>query len=75
MDSDLKDGCAWIIALLIILALSLFLGPLFFMLTWNCALCAVFVMVPTVTYWQAFGICILLDIIGGKFYYHNFKKD
>lgn len=75
MDSDLKEGCAWIVVLLIILALSIFLGPLFFMLAWNYALCAVFVAVPTVTYWQAFGICILLDIIGGKFCTHNFKKD
>lgn len=75
MDSDLKEGCAWLVVLLIILALSVFLGPLFFMLAWNYALCAVFVAIPTVTYWQAFGICILLDIIGGKFYTHNFKKN
>lgn len=73
-DRDVKEGCVWIIVLLVILAISIFLGPLFFMLCWNYALCAVFVAIPTVTYWQSFGLCFLLGIVGSKFYSTSWNK-
>lgn len=62
-----KIGCGVLIALIVIIGISLFLSPLFLMLTWNLAVCALFPTLPLMTYWVAFGINIFLGIVGGKF--------
>ena len=56
-----------IIGALLLIVLLIFIDPLIFMWCWNLALCAVFPVVPTITFWQSFGICILLNLIGGCF--------
>ena len=68
MDKDkIQLGCGAIGAILVTFALKLFLTPLFLMLTWNLAVCALFPTLPTMSYWIAFGVNWFLSIIGDKF--------
>lgn len=76
MDSDLKAGCAGVVVLLIILAISLFLGPLIMMLAWNFGVC---LLIPVASicwnYWAFFWVDIFIGCIGVKFYHKNYIKD
>lgn len=66
-EDKIKLGCGTIVGMLVLLALALFLTPLFLMLTWNLAVCALFPTLPVMSYWIAFGINWFLNIIGNKF--------
>lgn len=66
-EDKIKLGCGTIFAMLAIFALALFLTPLFLMLTWNLAVCALFPTLPVMSYWIAFGVNWFLNIIGNKF--------
>jgi len=56
-------GC---LGILLIIAICAFAGALFLMLLWNWIAAGVF-SAPELTYWQAFGLALLLSIIGGYF--------
>lgn len=66
-EAKIKLGCGAIFAIFAISALALFLTPLFLMLTWNLAVCALFPTLPAMSYWIAFGVNWFLTIIGKKF--------
>lgn len=66
-EAKIKLGCGAVVAILVVFALALFLTPLFLMLTWNLAVCALFPTLPAMTYWVAFGVNWFLNIIGNKF--------
>lgn len=38
-----------------------------FMLLWNYVLCAIFPSVPTLSFWLAWGVLLLINIIGSAF--------
>lgn len=38
-----------------------------FMLLWNYVVCAIFTSVPTLSFWLAWGVLLLLNIIGSAF--------
>ena len=74
------DGAAIVLIVIIaiaLIALAMFLGPLMFMWCWNFALCAIFPAIPTITFWQSFGLSILISLVGGSFgkRTYNFKRD
>ena len=50
---------------LIILLLSLSLFPYIFMLLWNWIVPIFWTTAPILTFWQAVGVVILMNIIGG----------
>ena len=54
-------GCIFIIILLVILGA---LGGLIFMLLWNWLIPLFWANAPILTFWEAWGCMILLDIIG-----------
>ena len=60
-----------IIGLLLLgLVLSCLLGAveaLVVMVLWNYVLCAIFTSVPTISFWLAWGILIILNVIGSFF--------
>ena len=60
-------GCGIVIACVLAIALALFVTPIFLMLTWNLAVCALFPALPIMSYWVAFGVNLFLGIIGSKF--------
>lgn len=37
------------------------------MLLWNYVLCAIFTTIPTISFWLAWGVLIMLNIIGSVF--------
>lgn len=52
---------------LIILLLSLSLFPFIFMFLWNWIVPIFWTTAPILTFWQAVGVVILMNIIGGFF--------
>ena len=55
---------------LAVLLLAVGLGALeawIIMLLWNHAVCAIFASAPTLSFWLAWGVLILLNIIGSAF--------
>ena len=55
---------------LAVLLLAVGLGALeawIVMLLWNNVLCAIFTSVPTLSFWLAWGVLILLNIVGSAF--------
>lgn len=38
-----------------------------FMLLWNHVLCAIFASIPTISFWLAWGILVLLNFVGSAF--------
>ena len=38
-----------------------------FMLLWNYVVCAIFTSVPTLSFWLAWGVLLLINIIGSAF--------
>lgn len=40
---------------------------LIFMLLWNYVVCAIFTSVPTLSFWLAWGVLLLINIIGSAF--------
>ena len=66
-EAKITLGCGTIIMMLVMFALALFLTPVFLMLTWNLAVCALFPTLPAMSYWVAFGVNWFLNIIGNKF--------
>lgn len=57
-------GC-WII--LIVLVLLAFLEALVIQLLWNWLIPIFWEAAPILTYWQSFGVCLLLSIVGSMF--------
>jgi len=57
-------GC---IVVIIIVALFSFLEAWVVQLLWNWLAPIFWAAAPILTYWQAFGVCILLSIIGSAF--------
>lgn len=64
MNKIMKEGClAIIVALIIIFGLSC-LGAWGFMLLWNWIMPVLWSTCPILTFWQSFGILLIIDIIG-----------
>ena len=57
-------NCIGIIAILVVVS---FLEALVVQLLWNWLAPIFCITAPILTYWQAFGVCILLSIIGSAF--------
>ena len=57
-------NCIGIIAILVVVS---FLEALVVQLLWNWLAPIFWITAPILTYWQAFGVCILLSIIGSAF--------
>ena len=56
--------------ILLILAIACAVGAieaLLVMVLWNYALCAIFTTIPTISFWLAWGILLILNIIGSCF--------
>lgn len=64
MSNSITSGC--IIVMVILVALS-FLEALIVQFLWNWLVPIFWTTAPILTYWQAFGVCILLSIIGSAF--------
>ena len=64
-DSDVNAGSC-ILALVLIVLLS-FLEAWVVQLLWNWIAPIFWTAAPILTYWQSFGVCILLSIIGSAF--------
>ena len=58
-------GCCIII--MVIIVASSFLEAWIVQLLWNWLAPTFWATAPILTYWQAFGVCILLSIIGSAF--------
>ena len=59
-----------ILVLIGVLALVVGLSALegwIFMLLWNYVLCAIFPSIPTLSFWLAWGLLFLINIIGSAF--------
>ena len=67
INKKVATGCGVIVDTLIALLFTIFLTPLFLMLTWNLAVCAVFPSLAPMGYWVAFGVNWFLGIVGNKF--------
>lgn len=61
-----SDGGMCLVAIIVIIILS-FLEALIVQLLWNWLVPIFWSAAPILTYWQAFGACILLSIIGSAF--------
>ena len=57
-------NCIGIMAILVVVS---FLEALVVQLLWNWLAPIFWATAPILTYWQAFGVCILLSIIGSAF--------
>ena len=66
-NEDLKKGCAGCFAIILLLALVLFVTPLFLMWGWNLGVIALFPSFPAIGYWTAFWVDCFIGVIGGKF--------
>ena len=56
--------------LLLALAISCLFGAietLVVMVLWNYVLCAIFTTIPTISFWLAWGVLIILNMIGSCF--------
>ena len=65
MNNEFNLGCC-LIALAIIIGLA-FLEALVVQLLWNWLAPLFWQTAPVLTYWQSFGICVLLSIVGSAF--------
>ncbi len=63
-DDISTGGC---IVIMVILAALSFLEAWVVQLLWNWLAPIFWTTAPILTYWQAFGVCILLSIIGSAF--------
>lgn len=64
-NNDSNGGMCLIVA--VILIVLSFLEALIVQLLWNWLIPIFWSTAPILTYWQAFGACILLSIIGSAF--------
>ena len=64
MSNISTNGCIIVMVILIILD---FLEALIVQFLWNWLAPIFWTTAPILTYWQAFGVCILLSIIGSAF--------
>lgn len=72
LNSIYEDyGCAvYVLACIFALALAfgLFcLNAWLVMLLWNAVVCAIWVALPTITFWQSFGLVLIVRLILGGF--------
>lgn len=66
MSNIITNGCIVVMAILVVLS---FLEAWIVQLLWNWLAPIFWIAAPILTYWQAFGVCILLSIIGSVFRY------
>lgn len=64
MNNIITSGCIFVIVILVVLS---FLEAWIVQLLWNWLAPIFWTTAPILTYWQAFGVCILLSIIGSAF--------
>lgn len=64
MSNSTTNGCIIVMVILIILD---FLEALIVQFLWNWLVPIFWTTAPILTYWQAFGVCILLSIVGSAF--------
>ena len=64
MSNISTSGCIVVIVILVVLS---FLEAWVVQLLWNWLAPIFWTTAPILTYWQAFGVCILLSIIGSAF--------
>ena len=64
MNNISTSGCIVVIVILVVLC---FLEAWVVQLLWNWLEPIFWTTAPILTYWQAFGVCILLSIIGSAF--------
>ena len=64
MNNISTSGCIVVIVILVVLS---FLEAWVVQLLWNWLAPIFWATAPILTYWQAFGVCILLSIIGSAF--------
>ena len=64
MSNSITSGCIIVMVILIILD---FLEALIVQFLWNWLVPIFWITAPILTYWQAFGVCILLSIVGSAF--------
>lgn len=64
MSNSTTNGCIIVMVILIILD---FLEALIVQFLWNWLVPIFWTTAPILTYWQAYGVCILLSIIGSAF--------
>ena len=64
MNNISTSGCIVVIVILVVLS---FLEAWVVQLLWNWLAPIFWTTAPILTYWQAFGVCILLSIIGSAF--------
>lgn len=64
MSNISTSGCIVVMVILVILS---FLEAWIVQLLWNWLAPIFWTTAPILTYWQAFGVCILLSIIGSAF--------
>ena len=64
MSNSTTSGCIIVMVILIILD---FLEALIVQFLWNWLVPIFWTTAPILTYWQAFGVCILLSIVGSAF--------
>ena len=64
MNNISTSGCIVVIVILVVLS---FLEAWVVQLLWNWLAPIFWTTAPILTYWQAFGACILLSIIGSAF--------
>ena len=66
-STKITMGCGAAMIGIICIIGSMFLTPLFLMLTWNFGVCALFPTLPVMGYWVAFLVNWFLGTIGAKF--------
>lgn len=64
MSNIITSGCIVIMVILVVLS---FLEAWVVQFLWNWLVPIFWTTAPILTYWQAFGVCILLSIIGSAF--------
>ena len=64
MSDISSSGCSVVIVIFVVLC---FLEAWVVHLLWNWLAPIFWAAAPILTYWQAFGVCILLSIIGSEF--------
>ena len=65
MYSNINNGCC-LLAVIVLIALS-FLEAWVVQSLWNWLAPVFWTAAPILTYWQAFGCCVLLSIVGSAF--------
>lgn len=80
LNSVYEDyGCAvYVLACILVLALAfgLFcLNAWLVMLLWNAVVCAIWVALPFITFWQSFGLVLIVRLIFGGFRVGGSSKD